>query len=514
MRSVSHGEALNSRCQGVLLFEVCCPLKSFAFPMPPSLATVAGRQFKAPPAPEPSEQGGHRAAPSGLPRRQRLLAVTPIVITVALATLDAAIANTALPTIATDLHARAADSIWIVNAYQLAVMISLLPFASLGEIFGYRRVYIFGLVLFTAASLVCALAWSLPSLAIARALQGLGAAGVMSVNTALVRFIYPTRWLGRAVGFIALVVAVAAAIGPTVASAVLSVATWPWLFAVNVPFGIVAVVLALMSLPHTRRSPHRFDWLSAILNAGTFSLLILAIGEAAHAAPLGLTLGELSAAMLFGVALVWRQMALPAPMLPVDLFARPVFALSSLTSACSYACQGAAFVALPFYFQGVLGRSQVETGLLMTPWPLAVALTAPLAGRLSERYSVGLLGGSGLVVLSIGMACLTLMPPAPSVFDICWRTAVCGAGFGFFQSPNLKALLASAPPERAGGASGIIATSRLLGQTIGAALVALCLGLLSMHGTVAALGVGAGFAAAASLASFLRLAVPQSGGGA
>jgi DHA2 family multidrug resistance protein-like MFS transporter len=469
--------------------------------------------LKIPAAPRLGEGGKHHSGLSGLPPRQRFLALTPIVITVAMATLDAAIANTALPTIATDLHARAAESIWIVNAYQLAVMVSILPLASLGEIFGYRRIYIFGLVLFTAASLVCALAWSLPSLAIARALQGLGAAGVMSVNTALVRFIYPTRQLGRAVGLMALVVAVAAAIGPTIASAVLAVANWPWLFAINVPFGAGAFVLAVMSLPHTPKSPHRFDWLSAILNAGTFSFLIIALAEAAHSAPPAQTASELAAALIFGITLIWRQMQLPAPMLPVDLFARPVFALSALTSACSYACQGAAFVALPFFFQGVLGRSQVATGLLMTPWPVAVAITAPLAGRLTERYAVGILGGSGLIVLSIGMACLTLMPQTPSTFDICWRMAVCGAGFGFFQSPNLKAILMSAPPERAGGASGIVATSRLLGQTVGAALVALCLGLLSIHGTVVALGIGAGFAVAASLASFLRLAAPQQAGG-
>ncbi|TAL77669.1 MAG: MFS transporter [Beijerinckiaceae bacterium] len=423
-----------------------------------------------------------------------------------MATLDTAIANTALPTIATDLHAPAADSIWIVNAYQLTVMISILPLASLGEIFGYRRVYISGLVLFTVASLICALAWSLPSLAIARALQGLGGAGVMSVNTALVRYIYPTRRLGRAVGLMALVVAVAAAIGPTMASAVLAVANWPWLFAINVPFGIGAFVLALMSLPHTPKSTHRFDWLSAVLNAGTFSFLIMALAEAGHSAPPLRTVGGFAAAIAFGIALVWRQMSLRAPMLPVDLFARPMFALSALTSACSYACQGAAFVALPFYFQGVLDRSQVATGLLMTPWPAAVAITAPLAGRLSDRYAVGILGGCGLVVLAIGMACMTFMPQAPSTFDICWRMVVCGAGFGFFQSPNLKALLASAPHERAGGASGIVATSRLLGQTVGAALVALCLGLMSIHGTVVALGIGAAFAAAGSLASFLRLA--------
>lgn len=461
--------------------------------------------------PTSPEEPQHRPAHTGLQGTRRIFAIAPVFIAVALATLDAAIANTALPTIAADVHAHPADSIWIVNAYQLALVITVLPFAALGEILGYRRIYIFGLVLFTLASLVCALAWSLPSLTIARAFQGIGAGVVMSVNTALVRFIYPPRMLGRAVGLIALVVAVSSAIGPTVASGILSFTTWPWLFAINVPFGIVAFVLATMNLPHTKRSSHRFDWLSAILNAGTFSLLILAIGEAAHSAPLVQTLSELGAAVVLGAMLIWRQMALPVPMLPVDLYARPVFALSSLTATCSFACQGVAFVALPFYFQGVLGFSQVATGFLMTPWPVAVALTAPVAGWLSERYPVGILGGVGLVVLAIGMGCLTFMPASPSIADITWRMAVCGAGFGFFQSPNVKALMSAAPPERSGGASGIIAMSRLLGQTIGAALVALCLGLLAMRGTITALGIGAAFAAAASLASFLRLAVPHRG---
>lgn len=459
-------------------------------------------------APPPQSKGDRqRAATGGLPGPQRLLALAPIIITVALATLDVAIANTALPTIATDLRAPAADSIWIVNAYQLAVMVTILPLASLGEILGYRRVYIGGLILFTIASLICALASSLPSLTGARALQGLGAAGIISVNTALVRFIYPARWLGRALGLIALVVAVAAAIGPTVASAVLAFAPWPWLFAINVPFGVIALILAVINLPQTPRAPHAFDWLSAILNAGTFSLLILAMGEAAHEAALRLVLIELAGAILFGIALTLRQMSLTAPMLPVDLFKHPVFALSALTSACAYTCQGAAFVALPFYFQGVLGRSQVDTGLLMTPWPVAVAFTAPLAGWLSERHPVGLLGGSGLILLAVGMAFLTLMPSSPTAFDMCWRMALCGAGFGLFQSPNLKAIMSSAPPERAGGASGIIATSRLLGQTIGAALVALCLGLLAIRGAATALGIGAGFAAVGSIASLSRLAV-------
>lgn len=450
---------------------------------------------------------------AALPQRQRFIAMAPVLIAVALSTLDAAIANTALPTIAADVRASPADAIWVVNAYQLAFVATLLPFAALGEIHGYRRVYIAGLIVFTVASLACALAWSLPSLVVARALQGFGASAIMSVNTALVRFIYPPRWLGRGVGIVALVVGISAAAGPTVASMILSFARWPWLFAVNVPFGVVAVAVSLASLPRTRQLPHRFDVVSAILNAGAFSLLILAIGAAAHEAPAFITGAELCGCIAFGVLLVRRQASLPAPMLPVDLFRLPIFTLSAATSTCSFACQGIAYVALPFYFQTILGRTQVETGYLMTPWPMAVAILAPIVGRLSERYPAGILGGFGMILLSLGMVSLVFMPASPAVFDIVWRMGLCGCGFGLFQTPNLRALMNAAPPERSGGASGIIATSRLLGQTTGAAMVALCLGLAPTHGSIIALEVGAAFAATASFVSFLRLMTAPPGAG-
>jgi DHA2 family multidrug resistance protein-like MFS transporter len=449
----------------------------------------------------------------GLPPARRRWAVTTLVIAVGMATLDTAIANTALPTIAADLQASPADSIWVVNAYQLALMVSLLPLAALGDILGYRRIYIAGLALFTLASLVCAASWSLPSLAAARVFQGFGASGIMSVNTALIRFIYPARSLGRGVGFNALVVAVAFAIGPTVASAILAVASWQWLFAVNVPLGLFGIAVALPTLPHSDRATHRFDIASAVLNAGTFGLLIVAIGEAGHQASPVLIVSEFLGAGIFGLFLLRRQAAHPAPMLPVDLFRRPVFALSTVTAVCSFAAQGLAFVSLPFYFQGALGRTQVETGLLMTPWPVVVAVVVPIAGRLSDRYSPAILGGFGLATLCLGMALLALLPAQPTVLDIGWRMAICGFGFGFFQSPNLKALMASAPPGRSGGASGIVATARLLGQSTGAALVALCFGLSPGNGAALALALGAGFAGTASIASFLRLVpaepVPQ-----
>jgi len=441
----------------------------------------------------------------GLPSRQRGWAVATIVVAVGMASLDTSIANTALPTIAADLLASPAASVWVVNSYQLALVVSLLPFASLGEIYGYRRIYTVGLAVFTVASLFCALSWSLPTLAAARVLQGLGASGIMSVNTALVRYIYPARSLGRGVGFNALVVGVSTALGPTVAAGVLSVASWQWLFAINGPAGIIALVLAVRALPETPHASHRFDIRSALLNAATFGLLIFGIGEAAHNAPKLVTAAALAGAMVSGYFLIQRQLLLAAPMLPVDLYRRPMFALSSLTAVCSFAAQGLAFVSLPFYFQTVLGRSAVETGLLLTSWPVVTALMAPVAGPLSDRYPPAILGGIGMAALAAGLALMATLPDRPDDLSCIWRLMICGAGFGFFQSPNLKAIMSSAPPERSGGASGIVATSRLVGQSVGAALVALCFGISVLHGPALAVTLGACFAGTASVISFSRL---------
>lgn len=190
----------------------------------------------------------------GLPLEARRWAILSIAIGVGMASLDTAIANTALPAIADQLHASPAASVWIVNAYQLAMVATLLPFAALGETIGYRRACIGGLVLFTAASLACAMAWSLPSLVAARLFQGVGASAIMGVDTAMMRAIYPRHLQGRGFGTNALVVAVAFAIGPTAASLILAIAPWPWLFAINVPLGVIALFLGRRVLPVTKRA--------------------------------------------------------------------------------------------------------------------------------------------------------------------------------------------------------------------------------------------------------------------
>lgn len=448
--------------------------------------------------------GACTAAEAGLPPAERAWAMLSLMTGVALASLDTAIANTALPSMAAQLHATPAASVWIVNAYQLAMVATLLPFAALGEIAGYRRVALSGLVLFTLASLGCALAWSLPALVAARLLQGLGASAMMAVSTALIRAIYPPERQGQGFGTNALVVAVAFAVGPTAASLILSLASWPWLFAINVPLGLLALGAASQALPQTPREAHRLDALAALYNVGAFGLTILALGDAAHGAAPQRLPAEIAGAALCWALLLRRQRGHAAPLLPVDLFRKPMFALSALTAFCTFAVQSLAFVSLPFFFERTLGRSPIDTGFLITPWPALVAVMGPLGGWMSDRYPAGTLGGIGLAVLSAGMLLLVALPPDASALDIGWRMALCGVGFGFFQAPNMKAIMGSAPRARAGSASGIVATARLSGQATGAALVAYCFTLSDARGTVYALMVAAGFAAMGAVVSFSR----------
>ena len=428
-----------------------------------------------------------------------------ILLSIALATLDTAIANTALPAIAADLNSSPAASVWVINAYQLAAVATLLPFAALGGVVGHRKVYLGGLMLFVVSSLLCTLAWSLPTLTIARVLQGIGASAIMSVNAALISSIFSHERLGRGLGMNALVVGTSFAAGPTIASLVLSVANWPWLFAINLPIGLFALVFGWNSLPVTKPGTLTFDRLTAVLNVITFGALIFGLSQAAQLGSLSSVLIAMAVFLVAGAVMLRREVGHPAPMFPLDLLKRPMFALSALTAFCSFATQGLAFVSLPFFFETVLGRDPVQTGFLMTPWSVVVALIAPVAGRLSDRYPAGLLAGIGLAMLSGGMVSLALMPADPSALEICIRTIFCGLGFGFFQAPNQKAIMTSAPRHRASGASGTVATARLIGQATGAALVALSFGISGEHGPVLALSIGACFAAVGSVASGLRL---------
>lgn len=446
----------------------------------------------------------HTIYADGLPPPRRYWSMATTMMVIAICVLDITMVSVALPSIARDFNESAASSIWVINSYQLAVLIALIPLASLGEIVGYRRVSQAGLILFTIASLGCAFAHSLVELAIARAIQGLGAAGIMSVNAALVRFTYPAHSLGRATGVNAMVAAVATAAGPSIGAAVLAIADWRWLFAVNVPIGIVAAVIAQYSLPYTDRAQRSLNYVSVILHVATFGLLISGLQSLVHEeARLGAAL-QLGAACAFGTLLVRREIHRQTPILPFDLMRIPIFSLSMAISMCSFFAQIAAFVALPFEMQR-LGRSAVETGLLMTPWPVAVAFAAPIAGRLADRYPAAILSGFGLIALSAGLGFLASFPENGTSLDLMWRMALCGLGFGFFQAPNNRTMISSAPRSRSGAAAGMLSTVRSLGHASGAALVAVLFSTHREGGAQVALMTAAVMAGIAALISFSRL---------
>ncbi|MDJ0023814.1 MFS transporter [Pantoea eucrina] len=447
------------------------------------------------------------APQDGLPLPQRYGAIITIALGIMMAVLDGAIANVALPTIARDLSASPAESIWIVNAYQIAIVISLLSLSFLGDMLGYRRIFQAGLILFIATSLFCALSSTLTTLTVARVLQGFGGAALMSVNTALIRIIYPQRFLGRGMAINSLIVAVSSAAGPTIAAAILAVASWQWLFLINIPFGLAALWLALRFLPDNpqKARQQKFDIPSAVMNALFFGLLITALSGFSQGQPASLIVAELAALIVTGIIFVRRQLTLPVPLLPVDLLRLPLFSLSIGTSVCSFCAQMLAMVSLPFYLQNVLGRDEVATGLLLTPWPLATMVMAPIAGRLIEMYHAGLLGGLGLALFAAGLFLLAMLPAQPADADIIWRMMLCGAGFGLFQSPNNHTIISAAPRNRSGGASGMLGTARLTGQSAGAALVALMFNLFSDSGTHASLILAGGFASAAAAISLVRM---------
>jgi DHA2 family multidrug resistance protein-like MFS transporter len=452
----------------------------------------------------PSPQNTPKIAEDGLPVPKRHYAMFTIAIGLILSVMDAAIANVALPIIARDFHAAAASAIWIVNGYQLAIVICLIPFSRLGEIYSYRAVYRWGLLVFTVASLACTLASNLEMLTFARIVQGLGAAGLMSVNTALIRYIVPRSKLGSAIGLNAMIVAIASTMGPTLAGGILSIASWPWLFAINLPLGVIAIALAARHLPDSDRSDRPFDTFSAILCALMIGLVITGIESIGHEIETRLVIAQFIGAVVSAFLLVRREARVESALFPFDLLRIPVFSLSLVTSIASFATQLLAFIALPFLFHHDLGLTPARVGLLMTPWPLATGIMALIAGRLSDRISPALLGGVGLLLLSLGMLSLSLIGPATEMIDIVWRMLLCGAGFGLFQSPNNRLLITSAPRQRSGAASGMLGTARLIGQSTGTAFVALFLAQFGMQGGYYALAMGCATAAFACVMSFSR----------
>jgi DHA2 family multidrug resistance protein-like MFS transporter len=342
----------------------------------------------------------------------------------------------------------------------------------LGEILGYRKVYAVGLVLFVAASIVCTFAGSLTGLALARFVQGFGAAAIMGINGALVRFTWPRAQLGRGIGYNALVVAIASAAGPSVAASILALGSWRWLFAVNVPFGLASLAIGWAALPMPPREARRFDWRSALLAAISFVALFAVAETVAHGGVSAVTVAAIVVAIAAGWPLIRIARRESNPLIPLDLISVPLLRLSYAASIASFAAMAIGLVTLPFYLQARWGFDHVQAGLAITALPLGVAVAAPVAGRLVERVAAGLLGGIGLLLLACGYAAVAVLTPRVGTAALVAAIGLCGVGFGLFQTPNNRTMMGAVPARRSGAAAGMLATARLVGQTLGAVAVA------------------------------------------
>ena len=412
------------------------------------------------------------------------LAVTAVLAAIMMGVLDGTVMNVALPTLSHEFGVTPSDSIWVVNAYQLVVTMMLLGFAAIGDVFGYRRVFLAGVSIFITASALCAISNSFEMMVASRVLQGLGGACTMSINTALLRLIFPPNKLGRVMAANAVIVAVTAASGPALGGAILSIGHWSWIFLINIPMGLLALILGWKLLPQNppQKEAQKLDGRSVIMNAVFFGLLIYTIEGMAHEGISTLLLLQAVVTIIVGVMYIRRQLQLPMPILPIDLFRIPIFSLSIGCSIACFTAQMLALVSLPFFMQHSLGLSVVQTGLLMTPWPLATTLTAPLAGRLIERLHPGILGSVGMGIFALGLCLLAISDHNPEEWSLAWRMAICGIGIGLFQTPNNVTITTSAPINRSGGASGMLGTARVLGQTLGTALVAVLFHLMGNQG--------------------------------
>lgn len=405
---------------------------------------------------------------------RKYAAVTAILMVLVMTVLDVTVVNVALPVLAVEFGVSDSYTVWIVTAYQLVITMLLLPLSSAGDLYSYRKTFLTGVTIFTCASILCAVSQGFAMIIISRIIQGVGAACVMGVNIALTRLIYPKEVLGRGLALNAMVIAIATAAGPTIAGAILSVASWHWLFLINVPFGIIAFTLGNKLLPDNlpKKDKSRYDWISGIENMVVFGLIFYSLGSFARQGNIATNICLLLTGAAIGVLYIRRQKNRPSPMLPVDLFGIRLYSLSIITSICSFVAQNVAMIALPFLFLSGMGFSEITTGFLMTPWPLATMIISPLAARFVERHNPGVTAAAGMSVYAIGIVLLLLLPSTgTSVWNIVWRMAVCGIGFGLFQTPNNIVMVMATPIKRTGGAGGMQSTARLTGQTLGATIV-------------------------------------------
>jgi len=436
----------------------------------------------------------------GLPVPQRYYAAATSIGGIVLTSLDASSVHVALPEIARSLQVGTVSAVWIANAYSLTVLMLLFPMSALADRVGFKRVFFSGVLLCLVSALVAASSTSFLQLLCARVGQGVGSAMVSALFGGIVRNIYPLRLLGRGISINAMAIGSSLVLGPVIGSVIVKVASWQWIFLINLPIGLL-VLLGVRTLPVAPTNKCKFDVVSALLSMAALGLFVCGLALVLHSW-LGRCL--LLLAVLLAVVLVRHARTQAAPMVPVDLLAQAPIGFAVASSALLFIAQMGTAVALPFFFLYTMQRDYLEIGLLMGGWPIGAILMAPVAGWLVERYSAALLCALGAGFMTLALLILLFMPVSVPTAWLLPIMVTAGVGFGFFQTPNNHAMLSSAPRHRSAAMGGMQSTTRVFGQSVGIAGVGVCFSLSATHGAYLALGTALSFASAGVILNIVR----------
>jgi EmrB/QacA subfamily drug resistance transporter len=406
------------------------------------------------------------------PNNRKWLVLSAVSVGAFISTLSGSIVNISLPTIADDFGVGISDIEWIVVAYLLTAGSLLLTFGRLGDIVGYKKVYIGGFALFTVASVLCGLAQSAGELTVLRVLQGIGFAMIQALTPAIVTAVFPPSERGRALGLTAVSISLGLTVGPTLGGVLTQWASWRWIFFINVPVGLFGVLWSWRVLPAGRRDEEqRFDLPGAVLASAAMFCLLLALGEGeSWGWGSARTLGVLGSFVVLGAVFIVTELGVRQPMYDLQLFAIRTFSAGNASLLVAFMSLFVAIFLMPFFLQLGQGFSVLEAGLLLTPLSLTTLVIAPLSGSLSDRIGSRFLASSGLLIMGTGLLFLTQLDAHAGDWAIIWRLALVGFGLGLFTSPNNSSVLGSVARPRLGSASATVAQMRITGQVLGVAV--------------------------------------------
>lgn len=386
--------------------------------------------------------------------------------------LDASIVNTVLPAITESFHTEISIAQWVPTVYLLTISSLILLYGRLGDMLGYRTIFLYGLAAFTLASVLCGSSQSISMLIAFRAVQGLAAGMMMAVSFAIITAAFPPTERGKALGVSAVAISMGLGLGPTLGGLIAEHLSWRYVFFVNVPIGVSALLWSSRIIPHGTKNPGQRLDVAGASTALVFLLSILLYANRGEdwgwLSPTSTSL--LAVAFVFGVFFIWIERTSSQPMLNLSLFANRMFSFANLSALLSFMALYALVFLTPFYLAFVLHYSILKVGLIMAASPAATLFVAPLSGAASDRVGTRGLAFCGMCISALGLFLLSGLTESSDAFDVIWRIAIAGLGMGMFQSPNNSAVMGSVPFTHLGIASGILAAMRNVGMVFGIAV--------------------------------------------